>query len=359
MTNGPTATEPPRAARAGKRRALLATAALVAAALLFAAVMKAVTQRPDAGDTVGWALLAAEFIAAALVLVLHRVWWAWGFVAAAFAGFAGYTMHLLLTGAKTCGCFGAFHVPPAVTLSLDTAIVVLALWMIRIAGHRGAGGTAFATLLIPMAIAGGLYANSIPQPEDYRPSSVFEEAMRARADRQSAPADGDAADVPTGAEGAASAEPAQAAPAYDPIAMGAVESITLVPDVAAHFLQGAPEPPWMAPLRQAANGEGAEAWILFIYDPSCPVCMEFLPNMEGYMRHAAETNETTLRVAVIRKEDLVPFEIPDWAWDESPTVILLRDGRVVHTWGGEATPNPYDVRDRIAAEGDAYFGSLR
>ena len=48
---------------------------------------------------------------------------AWTASVALFGIFAVYTGWQLLTGAASCGCFGQFHVPPALTLAIDLSIL--------------------------------------------------------------------------------------------------------------------------------------------------------------------------------------------------------------------------------------------
>ena len=105
-----------------------------------------------------------------------------------------------------------------------------------------------------------------------------------------------------------------------------------------------------------ATGEGP-AWLVFVYDPNCDVCQKFLPFYEGYETDSAE--DALLRVATVKKSDLVRFQIEDWAWTHSPTVLLVKGGAIIQEWGGEDSPIPGAVRERIANEGEAYFESMR
>ncbi len=350
MTSNDSATTPdPLQRPRGLARALLLVLAIGVAGLLgFAAFAKGATKPPAAGDYMGWAQIVGEVVAAGLILVLHRRWWAWTAIALLFAAFTGFTMHRLFGGAKSCGCFGKFTVAPPITISIDAAVVALALGAACVCGMKRGALWFASALLLPAAVGGGLYALSLPTPEDFKANDAFREAME---QRESKRAQGGAATTPE-----AASAPEEAPIAYDPLGR-APDVLMLVPLVQDRFLQGQPAPAWLERLGQAADDDSAAAWLVFVYDPNCDVCQRFLPFYAGY--ETTSPDDELLRVVTVQKSDLVPFEIEDWAWSHSPTTLLVKGGDIVQEWGGEDTPIPGAVRDRIANEGEAYFEAMR
>jgi hypothetical protein len=332
--------------RASVRALSLGLAIAVAGLLGFAAFAKATTKPPATGDVMGWAQIGAETLAAILILALHRKCWAWGIVAIIFAAFSGFTMHRLFGGARSCGCFGKFTVAPPITISIDAAVVAMSLGMACALGMMRRWMWLVASLLIPAAIGGGLYAMSLPTPEDFKAGGAFERAWQ---ERQRAAADGSTATAP---EATTTPVPVE----FDPLGR-APDVLMLLPAVQDDFLKGEPAPAWLTRLGEAtAPGEGP-AWLVFVYDPHCDVCQKFLPFYEGYERDSAD--DDLLRVVTVKKADLVPFQIEDWAWTHSPTVLLIKGGAIIQEWGGEEAPMPGAVRERIANEGEAYFEAMR
>ena len=340
----------------GLARALLLLLAVVTAGLLgFAAFAKLSTKTPPASDLMGWATIIGEIVLAGLILVLHRRWMAWTVIAILFGAFTGYTMHRLFGGARSCGCFGKFTVPPRITIGIDAAMVALALGAMGIAGARRWALWATASLLLPAAVVGGLYGMSLPTPDDFEPNSAFERAWK---DRQAAKAP---APAPTNAEQGAPAIPTDQAPpdpvAFDPTSMRAPDVLMLVPLVQEEFLAGEPEPAWLTRLGEAAAESEGPAWLIFVYDPNCDVCQRFLPFYTGYEQ--ANSEDALLRVVTVQKGDLTKFGIEDWAWAHSPTTLLVHRGEIIHEWGGEDTPMPGAIRGRMETEGAAFFGSMK
>lgn len=313
----------------------------VAGLLAFGAVMKGFTQTPVAGDWVGWGQIAGETVLALGLLALHRRWWMWGVIAFVFAGFAGFTMERLFGGAASCGCFGSLTIPPRVTLGIDAGVFVVSALLMRGMGAGAGAMTGIGALAIPAAIAGGVYAMSLPSPKDFRLSAEMEQAMR------------------EGAETVAGGESAPDVAAFDPLSMRATEAMRLVPRVAGKM--GAMSAGWMTELGEAtgAVARAEPAWLVFVYDPECHVCQQFLPSMRSYAAESKERGDAYLRVILIEKKDLEAYGIEDWAWPASPTTALLWRGRIVQEWGGEETPEPRMIRERIEKEGAAYIEELK
>lgn len=327
--------------------AALSVALVVAAFLLFAAYMK-LTSRPFSALPLKDALIAPfEIVIAIGLLVTHRKWWAWMGVGALFAAFSGVTLHLLLTGAGSCGCFGALTIPPAATLTLDAVIVAAALGVALALGARPVRLTLAGACVIPFVVAGAMFSKTVSPPpaKDFKPGGAYAD-LRADA-------------AQTGDAPSATAAPDE----FDPLQLGASGALLLLPRVAHTFLDGAPPPDWLATLAAAADASAvapeAPATLVFVYDPFCEVCMRFHPLMEQYT-HDEEANAANhLRVILVQKSELEAFDIPEWAWPKSPTVVLIHRGRIVHEWGGEETPNPFLLHDDIAARGGAHLRELR
>lgn len=308
---------------------------------MFGAVMKGVTHTPSAGDWVGWGQIVGEVVLAAGLLLLHRRWWMWGLIAFVFAGFAGFTMERLFGGAASCGCFGSLTVPPRVTLGIDAGVFVASALLMRAMGAGAASMTGVGVLAIPAAIAGGVYAMSLPSPKDFRLSEEMAEAAR------------------EGAGTRAGDERAPDVGVFDPLSMRATEAMRLVPRVAAK--SGSLGAGWMSELGEAtgALSRPEPAWLVFVYDAECHVCQMFLPSMRSYAAESKERGDAHLRVILIEKKDLSAYGIEDWAWPASPTTALLWKGRIVQEWGGEETPEPRKIRERIEKEGAAYIEELQ
>lgn len=334
----------PRAARGVVFMFARLASLLVAGLLLFGAVMKGATHTASAGDWFGWGQIGGEALLAAGLVLLHRRWWMWGVIAFVFAGFAGFTMERLFGGAASCGCFGSLTVPPRVTLGIDAGVFVASVLLMRVMGAGASAMTGVGALAIPAAIAGGVYAMSLPSPKDFRMSPEMVEAM------QEAQGEGSGASAGAGAPEVT---------VFDPLSMRATEAMRLVPRVAGKA--GAQGAGWVSELGEATGAVEPvrPAWLVFVYDPDCHVCQQFLPSMRSYAAEARERGDAYLRVILIEKKDLAEYGIEDWAWPASPTTALLWRGGIVHEWGGEETPEPRRIRERLEKEGAAYIEELK
>lgn len=366
--------------------ALFLTCALgVAAFLLFGAFAKTYTEATR--ETPTWPLVplahaAFEAIVALALLALHRRAFAWVFVGALFSFFAGVTMHRLLGGYPSCGCFGKFAIPPYVTLALDAAIVALSLGLALRAGLGGRAVATMGALILPLAVGGSVYSlkTSDPPPRAFTGSALLKESAPAVAPKQAPQTGADANDAAkpsdAPAEGATprqeqpvpatppqtSPAPLARAPAPPRADLTAQQALLLVPGAASRVLQGAALPEWLARLTDAVNDTGPEsagrAWLVFVYDPDCEVCKRFIPAMEQHQRFDSQEAGAALRVVMVRKADLEHFEIPDWAWPASPTTLLVRAGKIIHEWGGDKTPYPTVLQGEIKTGGAAYLDGL-
>lgn len=306
---------------------------------MFGAVMKGATHTPSAGDWFGWGQIGGEAALAVALLMLHRRWWMWALIGVVFAGFSGFTMERLFGGAASCGCFGSLSVPPPITLGIDAGVVVASVLLVRALGAGAIGLTVLGALTIPAAIGGGVYAMSLLSPKDFAPSEAIVEAMR----------EGGGESAAGGVE----------VTTFDPLSMRATEAMRFVPRVAGKT--GALSAGWLSELGEATGvAEPARpAWLVFVYDPDCQVCQLFLPSMRSYAAEARDRGDAFLRVILIEKKDLEAYGIEDWAWPASPTTALLWKGGIVHEWGGEETPEPRKIRERIEKEGAAYIEELK
>lgn len=381
----------------------LTGAILVAGFLLFGAFAKTYTEltktEPKAGEAVR-AYVHAGVETLLAVLILARCRWAvtWACVSLLFCGFAGATMHRMLGGYSSCGCFGKFAVPPPVTLAIDTAIVMMGVGLARLAGLRGAGAAWVAALAIPMAVSGSLVSRKISEPPPWmfgkmksmaaapgptqsapaeaaptphaqpspaqpaptEPQSQAEQGVSPPAAQRSAPAQPEATPAkPEAPPMNAAPPPPQAAPAQAGVDLTAQQDLLNVPARASAALGGKPGPEWLAPLTEAAGDKDtSRAWLLFVYDPDCEVCQRFIPGMQQHMAGASKAPGAKLRVIMLKKSELEKFEIPDWAWPASPTVVLVRGGKIIHEWGAEKTPYSTVLQGEIDKRGGAYLDEL-
>lgn len=340
----------------------LVAASLVAGLLLFSTIMKLAGKPPKEAEALGyWALVGGQVAAAGLLIGQRRKPWAWSAAALVFAMFSGVALFGLVNNAKSCGCFGALHVPPAVTLTLDATVVGVSFAMARLAGAGSMWLSLLAAAMLPMSAGGAMYAKRILPPEaaTWRAGGALADAMKdATAPAISPRASGStpAAPLPTGAPPTGE----QAAPAKldAGISMTAQQALLLLPKAAPAYLKGAPAPAWLDALAAATAEPGdAKASLLFVYSPHCDVCRQYLPFMESFAK-APDAASKPLRVVLIDKADLEKFDIPDWAWPASPTTLLVSGGRIVQEWGGHDTPQAVDISAALAARGKVYVDEL-
>lgn len=331
----------------------LGASLLIAALLLFAAWAKLFTSPEGKLGPIEYAQIAFEAMVALALLALHRRAAMWTIIALLFAGFSGVTAHRLINGYASCGCFGKFTVPPAVTLSADVLILLAAAAIAMAMSKRRAmiGGI----VLVPgLALfgAGWAYSESLPSPDDYVASEAQREAGRQLALQKAQEA--------AGGRELTEEEIAQAVESFDEnFGNSATSQLTLLPIVAQSRLgEGGEAPAWMEPLRSAALADADDpALLVFVYDPTCPVCLEYLPAMQAYMHERPD--DPTLRVLTVEKSEFEAFDVPDWSWPASPTAALLHAGEIAHEWGGHDTPWPGALRERLETGGAAELQRLR
>ncbi len=340
----------------------LAAASLVAALLLFSTVMKLAGKPPKEAEAAGhWALVVGQVAAAGLIVGQRRRPWAWSAAALVFAMFGGVALFGLVNNAKSCGCFGALHVPPAVTLTLDATVVGVSLALARLAGAGSMWLSLLASALLPMSAGGAMYAKRILPPEaaTWRAGGALADAIKDAGAPAIAPqAPAPAPSAPPVAGALPTGEPTPPARLDAGISMTAQQALLLLPKASPAYLKGAPAPAWLDALTVAiAEKDDAKAALLFVYSPHCDVCRQYLPFMESFAK-APDAASKPLRVVLLDKADLEKFDIPDWAWPASPTVLLVSGGRIVHEWGGHDTPQPVDINAALASRGKAYVDEM-
>lgn len=340
-------------ARPGRLRwPALGAAIVVAALLLFAAYAKLFTVPPETLSLFDYAQGAFEAMAALALLALHRRRWMWVLVALLFAGFSGVTAHRLINGYASCGCFGAFTVPPAVTLTADVVIALAAGGLaLGMSARRAPVGALLALPGLALFAAGWVYSEMQPSPDDYSATEAQREAGRALAVER--------ARARAGERELTEEEIAAAVEAFDAnFGDSATQQLALLPLVAEARLGDQAAPAWLAPLRDAALARDTDpALLVFVYDPTCPVCLEYLPAMQAYAHERPE--DPTLRVLTIEKSEVEPFDVPAWSWPASPTAALLHSGDLIHEWGGRGTPWPEALREQLESGGADELRRLR
>lgn len=285
-------------------------AVLVAAALLLAAFSKAATPNPDkivdlsglpllgAGGLglgeakLDWVIAAGEMVIVVALLLGFRLRLAWAGVAVLFGGLTGYVLHAMV-GDRSCGCFGdLIAIPSWVSLTMDIGFVVLALGLL--AWRRTYAGLIVA--VAALAVANGFVG--------YRFAAWSTDAALERKEAKVKQEQDEA---------------------------GATASEVLLASERLAHIREAPE--------------GGPAWYVFVYDPSCGVCEDLLLGFFEPMQAEFEAQpEPTLRIELVNKEDLsATVGIDPWAWPQSPTAFVVRDGVITNRYGGEATPTPDQI----------------
>ena len=151
--------------------------------LLFAAGMKVYELLDNRFlERTGPLLLVTAELVLALCLI-SGLWrfMAWGMAMITLAAFIGATVPRLLAGDASCGCFGALTVPPAVTLTIDTLLLIgLALfrperhgawWRMMHTGrlrHRRIALSAALAMTLLLAMTVGLVLNPMASAEARR-----------------------------------------------------------------------------------------------------------------------------------------------------------------------------------------------
>lgn len=321
------------------QKASSAIAALAVAAFLGLGVYgKLLTTKPvDQIEPIpGEYQAIAEAVIALALIALHRWGVMWAFIAFMFSAFTGVTLHRLLIGAESCGCFGGLKIPPAVTLSLDAAIVFMSAWLARAWGLRP-WGFAFVLSLAPtLIVAGAVYSkHATPDAE----ANEFDEVFAEPPAPTSRPAE-------TDAPSAEPAEPATAPSLGDAVQTGKITARDALLRLPAAFdrgaFEGASAPAWMDDLRIAADPNAELPWLIYVYNRNCEICQEHLPEWNDARQIYEEdlaNNAAAMGVLLIEWEDLIAFKIPTYTWGaQTPITLLVNDGKIIRDWRGETQP---------------------
>ncbi len=272
----------------------LAAAVLIAALLAFAAFTKFYSPNPKQ-LMLDYSTGALESLVSLLLLVFHRRWVMWGFLAAFFGTMVAYALYKSLHG-EPCGCFANFWEPPKFfTVALDGVIVVASLALMI---SRGAPrGAVIGAVVIALAGAGGgwVLAQATTPPK--------------RIDIQ-----------------------------WKHGGKTAVQRLV--------------ESPLMADIR--GQEEGGPSWLVFCFDPTCHICEAMKPLIEFRKEEFAETGDPVLQIrsfSVPEMEKSVGIE--NYAW-ETPTLFVFKNGRVTRSWSGKTlegfTPERLqEIYDKVAS----------
>ena len=104
---------------------------LVAVLLLLAAALKVHEMIDNRFMDRTWPILQVAGELALALWLLSGLWRlaAWAVTLAVLSVFIVYTAGQFIAGAPSCGCFGVLVVPPAVTLAIDSAMLLGLLWL--------------------------------------------------------------------------------------------------------------------------------------------------------------------------------------------------------------------------------------
>lgn len=281
-----------------------------------------------------------EAVVGLALIVLHRWGVMWAFIAILFSGFTGVTLHRLLIGAESCGCFGGISIPPAITLSLDAAIVFMSAWLARAWGLRP-WGFAFTLSLVPtLVVAGAVYSkHATPDAEGVDFDSTFGEPATP------APTPTPTPDTPVDSNDAgAPAPPSQDLGAA--VETGRITARDALLRLPGAFDRGAlgsvAKPSWLDDLRLASDPNAALPWLIYVYNRNCDICQKHLPEWNDARQIYEEdlaNEKAAMGVLLIEWEDLIPLKIPTYSWGaQTPITLLVDDGKIVRDWRGETQP---------------------
>ncbi len=277
-------------APAPARRGWLDPPALFAAFVVAAILTTAAIMKVTAGSPPKYVYYLAPFeIAFSIaVIALHSRRITWLGVTMLFGAFAGYAAHKWHAG-EPCACFGE-GTKPGFSFGLD--MIGVATGLIFLTRHAKPGADPFGYGLTAAAAAATV---GIGVSIGLAPPSAAEFARQ------------------TGAE--------------------AHQQLLRLPEMA-EALNSGPEGP---------------AWLIYIYNPDCQLCLEHLPSFQEDIR--AHGSDSTLRVQTVSMEMLDAREgderIPLYAWGDIPTTLLVQSGVVTKRWRQADIPEPSVVRANL------------
>ncbi len=283
--------------------AVLAT--LVALLLQFSAFSKVATAQKrkfvpfleDNGFKIveHWAIGALEMLIVVAVLLGYKWKRTWQVTAVFFGGLAGYAAWALIKDVD-CGCFGELvPLPRGFSFVMDVCFLVASL---VVAGMLGVTKRGLVATLVAAVIASGLgygYGVASYKPPDDEPIERIETPVTTNA--------------PWWTPGGHTEDAV-------PGAVVLVEDLELTQDL--------------------RRGDELQTWYVFLHDPGCHVCEEVKPFFD-LARSEAEAQEVP---AVAFMDFLIPVledehGIEYWRWPSTPTVLLVRGGKILEQHAGE------------------------
>lgn len=342
----------------------LVLAVLIAAMLQFAAFAKLISANPRKivpgtdwlADKVDWLskpIVEAYFIGvlelAIVVLILAFYRWkhTWTLLAIFFISMAGFASYAAFHG-RDCGCFGSvIKLPRGFTVGMDLGIAALAMLVMKLKGIQAKGF--IATLIVgAIGFGGGWFYGS---KSEFPQTAAFTSDLEIRPPTPRAAQTGQAAqpgqveDASQTPDASTQAESAPAQPEYylevDPASVAVSPSLLEVTNAARTLI--------------ASNLLGAErendmgvAFYIFVHDPACHVCEEYKPIVLEAMQRYADEDNPIVQV----REFSVPFlqehlRIEHWAWESTPTVIILKDGAIIYEVAGSTAIYPHDAEEKL------------
>ncbi len=355
----------------------------------FAAIMKLTTG--NGGTDIAIGALEIAFIAG-LIAFRNRPW-AWMATTALFAMFAGFTAHLMSRGEGSCGCFGAIETAPTLTFSIDLFMAALAatvaLTMTRslaligvvltLAGGAfvtGAGASVVTTtplassfhgdraaMLLDAEANADIAATDLTGPDwliYVYDDSAGDDAPMLDVMSEDAATNTDDESLRVRVMTAAEAEEASGVPTWAweklPQAIlyrgGSVVERSMGGDIASPDKLRTSRP--VGPIAQvlalprygdiAYASEGSPIYIVYVYNPECPTCLEHLALLDHFTEEFPnDRNVAIALVDMLELQDEIGIEI--WQWPGVPTSYIVENGRVIaQTAGPGGVPNPYQIR---------------
>ncbi|MHC4976352.1 MAG: hypothetical protein ACYTF7_07070 [Planctomycetota bacterium] len=111
------------------------------------------------------------------------------------------------------------------------------------------------------------------------------------------------------------------------------------------------------------GSEGGPAWYVFLHNPTCPICKQYLPQMMRLEASSAESESFRVRTIDVYELEAL-FEpdddrwIPAWAWGETPIMIELHDGGVVTRQQGHDFLDPEVVAAKYSSSASEIMDPL-
>jgi hypothetical protein len=356
----------------------LVFAVLIAAILQFAAFAKLISADPrkivPGTDTLaekaswlsrpiveGHFIGAMELAIVVLILAFYRWRHTWTLLAIFFLSMAGFATYAFVNG-RNCGCFGnVITLPKGFTIGMDAGIAALAMLMMWMKGLR-VKGLAVALIVGAIGFGGGWFYGSKsewPSADKFQPSLE----IRATTPSPKAPTTdasdasdpgagpGDPASPTTDGSTSKSDQPAAADTARTP-------EYYLEVDPAAIAVGGKAIDVTMAARTLVASNllsaERSDEWgvacYVFVHDPACHVCEELKPIVFDAKQRYADEENPLIQV----REFTVPFlqqhlKIDFWAWNGTPTVLVIKDGAIVYEADGKTVALPKDIEEMLQA----------